>query len=236
MKYALRGLCTRVGVGLGLIMSLCAAYAQGASSEAESLSELTAQWWQWATSIPTTVNPIVDINGASCMVGQRGSMWFLAGSFSGGTVGRTCSVPATATLFFPVVNIININAPNVCGQNSVNQSAKFLRSQIVGAIDGAVNLSVTLDNQLVTPLQRVKSIVFDVALPLDNIFNAPCVGAGLGTVPAGIYSPAVDDGFYALLQPLEVGNHTLHIHGEIPAQSSVQDVTYRLTVVQVSGK
>lgn len=231
MKYALRGLCTRVGVGLGLIMSLCAAYAEGASSETESLSELTAQWWQWAISIPTTVNPIADISGANCMVGQRGSVWFLAGSFSGGTtVVRTCSVPDTAKLFFPVVNFVNINTPNVCGQNSVNQSAKFLRSQIVGLVDGAVNLSVTVDSQPVEALQRVKSIVFDVAMPLDNIFNAGC--GGPGSVPAGVYSPAVDDGFYVHLQPLEVGNHTLHIHGEIPGVT-VQDVTYKLTVVEV---
>jgi len=234
MKYALRGFCTRVGVGLGLIMSLCATHAESASSGKESLSELTAQWWQWATSIPTTVNPLADTNGANCMVGQRGSVWFLAGSFSTSAVARTCSVPDTAALFLPVVNFININTPNVCGQNSDNLSADTLRSQIAPILDGATNLSVTVDSQPVAALRRVKSIVFDVTLPLDNIFNAGC--GGPGTVPAGIYSPAVDDGFYVLLRPLEVGNHTLHIHGEIPSLTFVQDITYKLIVVEVPHK
>jgi len=50
-------------------------------------------------------------------------------------------------------------------------------------------------------------------------------------VPAGIYSPAVDDGFYVQLNPLKVGSHTLHFHAENPG--FVEDVTYNLTVVPV---
>jgi hypothetical protein len=45
-------------------------------------------------------------------------------------------------------------------------------------------------------------------------------------LPAGIYSPAVDDGFYVLLDPLSVGNHALHFHAENPMQNFIQDVTH----------
>ena len=51
------------------------------------LSELSAEWWQWVYSIPqpyatdTAIsNPLFDPTGASCMVGQQGSVWFLAGT------------------------------------------------------------------------------------------------------------------------------------------------------------
>ena len=65
--------------------------------------------------------------------------------------------------------------------------------------------------------------------PPFNVFDAPCGG----TVPAGIYSPAVADGVYVHLEPLRVGNHTLHFHAEDKDGNIVQDVIYDLTVVPV---
>jgi hypothetical protein len=105
------------------------------------------------------------------------------------------------------------------------------------------NSSVTLDlppprgrprefRESLKNLRRIQSQVFEVALPEDNVFDAPCTGAGLGNVPAGIYSPAVDDGFYVRLNPLEIGDHTLHFHAE-GLDGSIQDVMYNLTVVPV---
>jgi hypothetical protein len=51
----------------------------------------TAEWWQWALSIPTSVHPLVtdpdtppsevDPSSAFCMVGQHGAVWFLGGTF-----------------------------------------------------------------------------------------------------------------------------------------------------------
>src|SRR5712691_8580513 len=134
------------------------------------------------------------------MVGQRGATLFLASVFTGGTVTRTCSIPQGTMLFFPVINNVNINSPNVCGQDANNISVAKLRAQIAPFIDGATALSVTLDGNSVANVQRVKSTVFEVALPRDNVFNKPC--ARFGGVPAGIYSPAVADGFYVDLPPL----------------------------------
>ena len=53
-------------------------------------------------------------------------------------------------------------------------------------------------------------------------------------LPAGIYSPSMDDGYYVLLPALKVGPHTLQFHAK--SGSFVQDVTYNLTVVPVSLK
>jgi hypothetical protein len=214
-----------IGIGLALIMPINRAFAQS-----ESLEQLSAEWWQWALSIPESVNPQIDTNGKNAVVGQRGPVWFLAGVFGGGTAARTCSVPEGSALFFPVANIIALNTPNVCGQKGTLTVSK-LRAMAADVIDGAVKLSVTLDGKAITNQPRVQSTVFAVALPEDNVFNTPC--GGPGSVPAGIYSPGVGDGYYVLLGPLNRGNHSLHFHGEIPSQGFTEDVTYNLTIVPV---
>jgi hypothetical protein len=219
----------RIGLALTLMMPICTAFA-------DSFEHLSAEWWQWALSIPTSVNPQLDTTAEKTfVVGQHGSVWFLAGVFGGGqpTI-RECSVPEGTALYFPVINSINFNTPNVCGQGSDNLSVNELRGFSADFVDGATELSVEVDGVAIKNLRRVKSKVFAVALPEDNVFDSLCVNHG--GVPAGIYSPAVDDGFYVLLDRLPAGPHTLHFHAENPDQNFIQDVTYKLMVVPVLTK
>lgn len=185
-------------------------------------SEWSAQWWQFVLSIPADVNPLTDGSGSLCVVGQHGPVWFLMGAF-GGTVTRTCSIPEGKTLFFPVLNLVDINV--------TNQSAKELRAEIAPCLDAVTTLSVAIDGDNVQKLQerfRVQSEVFEVAVP------------DAGFLDPGIYSPAVDDGFYVMLNPLKVGQHTIHIVGASSCTfgggSFGVDVTYNLTVVPVKLK
>jgi hypothetical protein len=210
-----------LGIGIGLSIPTNIALAQTPSG----LPQLTAQWWQWAFSIPTAQNPIVDQTGGSCMIGQRGSIWFLAGNF-GGTTMRTCSIPEGTTLFFPVINQVGYNSPN-CGQGPENLSVKTMREQVANFI-GTVrlaDLSVELDSKPINHFDHVQSDVFAIALPDNNV----------GGCPAGVYSPAVDEGYYVTLYPpLAVGPHTLHIRSTVPSFSF--DVTYNLAIVKVLNK
>ena len=48
---------------------------------------------------PASVNPLTDEVGTNCMVGQRGSIWFLSGFFGIGSATRTCSVPEGVAVF-----------------------------------------------------------------------------------------------------------------------------------------
>jgi len=226
MKNITRRFVALVVVGLALITPIYTAFA-----ESESFEQLSAEWWQWALSIPTPENPLLDTTGEKCMVGQRGPVWFLAGVFGGGTATRKCSVPEGKALYFPVINSINFNTPGVCGQQG-DLTVSVLRAFSAEFIAGAANLSVTLDGKAIKDLRRVQSTVFEVALPEDNIFGAPCPPSK-ELVPAGIYSPAVDDGFYVRLDPLNTGKHILHVHAENPSQNFKQDVTYNLKVVKV---
>jgi hypothetical protein len=203
------------------------------TASADSFQDLSAEWWQWALSIPTSVNPQLDTTGENAVVGQHGKVWFLAGIFGGSEVdvARTCSVPEGTALFFPVINSVNIDTPGVCDQVG-SLSVEQLRAASAGVVDGATDLLVELDGVPIKNLRRVQSKIFAAALPEDNVFDAPCGG----TVPAGIYSPAVDDGFYVLLDKLSAGNHILHFHAQNSSQGFRQDVTYTLTVEPVSTK
>jgi hypothetical protein len=233
VKNSTRRFVAITGIGLALMMPIKMAMAESddhmASADSESFRKLSAEWWQWALSIPTPENPLADTTGGKGVVGQRGSIWFLAGVFNGGTATRTCSVPEDKALFFPVINSVQINTPNICGQGSA-LSVGELRVMAASLIDGAVNLSVTVDNIPIKNLRRVKSEVFEVALPQENLFVAPCAPL---KVPPGIYFPAVDDGIYVRLDSLDIGNHTLHFHAESPKGVVQSDVTYSLTVVPV---
>jgi hypothetical protein len=50
---------------------------------------------------------------------------------------------------------------------------------------------------------------------------------GEGPFQAGTYFPAVD-GYYVMVAPLSIGDHTIHFHGT--AGPYVRDVTYNITV------
>jgi hypothetical protein len=200
----------------------CLLTMQAHTSFAESPSKMSAEWWQLFLSLPVAGNPLVDGTGASCVFGQRGPVWFLVGSF-GGTVTRECAIPEGVTLFFPLLNLVDVNV--------TNQSARELRGELDPCIDATTTLILEVDGQSVQPgaIKRVRSDVFAVTLPNNNLFS----------LPAGTYSPAVDDGFYVTLKPLDVGQHTIHFQAAregcpFAPDPFELDVTYNLTVVPVT--
>lgn len=204
--------------------------AQPAGADDDPLRTLTGEWWQLMLSIPPAENPILDPTGAQCMVGQHGPLWLLAGSF-GGEVTRTCTVPAGKVLFFPVINFVFFDTPNACGQGPEAIPVAEMRAIAGAAIDGASGVSATFDGQALNNIRRVRSRVFELTLPEDNLFDAAC--ADTGGLPGGVYPTAVDDGYYALLKPLRPGNHTLRIQAEVPEAGFVIDTTYHLIAVPV---
>jgi len=164
----------------------------------------------------------------TCMIGQRGPIWFLGAVLGGGSAVRTCSVPEGNSLFFPVINYVNFYSPQC--PPLTGKTVKELRDYIRPFIKGIRDVSVTLDGQEIkkTLLRFVISDPFEIALPPDNVLDCP----------ADIYSPAVDAGDYASLPPLSTGAHMLHFHGESHSELGdfVNDVTYNLIVVPVSLK
>lgn len=204
-------------------------YSPDASPFNIKFKEWSAQWWQFALSIPTNENPLLDITGDKCGVGQRGPVWFLVGTVGNSTpVSRSCNVPEGKALFFPVLN--NFIANDITQHDSI----AILRDTVAALIDDTTAISVKLDGKPIARIDRkfrVRSIVFELSLPEDNIFDISPTAA---CPPSGICSPSVDDGFYLMLKPLPVGNHTLQIKGATTTFSV--DVSYNLSVVPVDLK
>ena len=144
------------------------------------------------------------------------------------TATRDCTVPAGTAFFVPVINFVNFDSPNVCGLGPDHVPVSDLRAAVAPFIDGATNLSITVDGAAVNNMRRIKSGVFAVTLPDDNLFDTPCAFAG--GVPPGVYSPAIDDGYYAQVNALSAGAHVVHIHAESSGGFTL-DVTYNLDVV-----
>src|SRR6266404_1942081 len=83
MHRTTRSIFTVVGIVMGLTMTIRTASAEPGTLPPGQLPVLTGEWWQWALSIPASQNPLLDTTGDKCMVGQRGPIWFLAGTFTG---------------------------------------------------------------------------------------------------------------------------------------------------------
>ena len=188
--------------------------------------EWSARWWQWALSIPAVTNPVLDETGANCAEGQSGPVWFLAGSFFGGTFERACTVPPDKALFFPIVNAAFGAAVFDCEptQPGVPCNITVLRAAAAASMD-PVTIAASIDGVPVRNVRdsRVQSPVFSVTLPEGNVVD----------VPSGTYAPMVSDGYWLMLAPLSAGAHTIHFKGIITDgvfEGFESEVTYHLTV------
>lgn len=204
-----------------LAVAASAATAAWADDDVRDLRD--GQWVQWIYSIPASVSPFTDITGQNCMVGQSGSTWYLAPRFGGGTASRSCTIPQGVKLQFAVAGSAYIYAPGFCG-DVAGVPDRELRA-IIAAITDKLKVNVTLDGERVRA-KRVRSEVFATVLPTDNLFVPLC---GASPVPAGVYR-TVDDTYYAEIEHLRPGVHTLQL-AATNGTTFNQNLVYTLTVV-----
>ncbi len=206
---------------LALAAGLCT--AAWADDEASLRS---GAMWQWAFSIPTPVNPMIDATGQNCMVGQSGSTWFLPSALGGGNAARSCTVPEGVKLVVAVGGALYVNTPGTCGDPPAALSAADMRAAISGFVDSFTQVSATLNGVPLRSVRRVRSKVYPVALPADNVFGNFCPAPG---VPAGVYR-TLDDGYVVEIEHLRPGTHTLSA-GASNGSTFSTNVVYTITVV-----
>jgi hypothetical protein len=188
--------------------------------------EWSAKWWQWALSLPVDQNPYFDedhdcSNGAH---GQLGPVWFLTGVVNvSGTAVRDCTVPAGKALFFP---ILNVECATLEGNGLTEAELRACTRSFMGVV---TNVAAEIDG---VPIQHVRdyralSPLFTYGpLPDDNVLQLFGFDA-----PDGAISLSVTDGFYLMLEPLSVGQHTIRFTGTFGAPINFTlDITYHLTV------
>jgi hypothetical protein len=191
-------------------------------------AELAAAWMEWAFGIPAAMNPLFDTDGSDAAVGQSGKVWFLAGTVRNedSPVTREITVPSGTALFFPVVNSFWINVPSLGDNEWSEVQEAFARACIKPWIDSAQNVVLEIDGVAVNVWDlRFPSAVGDFDVPDGDIFTA-VFGVD---VPTGRY-PCVADGYWALVPPLSVGEHTIRFAGALAANGYMLDVTYHVIV------
>jgi hypothetical protein len=188
----------------------------------KSYAEWSAAWTQWALGIPASANPILDTTGDYAANGQLGKVWFLAGT-TGGTAVRTISVPTGTPLFFPIVNSFWVNTPEYGDPAWSPAQEAAARDFIAGQIDTATDLTLQIDDRSINNLYdfRFQSTAALCNIPPDNIFGVSLVNNPYDCVA---------DGYWVLLAPLSIGQHTIHFTGGLSSSGFSLDVTYHITV------
>jgi hypothetical protein len=190
----------------------------GVQTYGATYGEFSARWWQWLLSIPKAANPNLDTTGENCALGQHDDVWFLAGTF-GGTVVRSCIVPAGKPIFFPLINIIAFKPVG-------NETLLDLRRLAAAFIDSVNVLECTMDGVACfdNPSKfRVRSPTFTVIAPPKGL-----IPPGQLSVP-GNTDPIVSDGYWLLLDPPSAGVHTISVKAATTGGFALE-VTYHLTV------
>lgn len=231
-KFSRNVIAVTVVVGLMTAGTIPRAQAQeqiipvNANAYGNAYGEWSARWWQWLLSIPNATNPNLDTTGANCAQKQAGPVFFLAGTFGGSAITRSCTVPAGKALFFPILNSIFGAGVGDCDPSNPGVPCNLadLRVAIAATLD-SVTLAASIDGEPLENLrrQRVQSPAFTITLPTGAIFG----------LTAGTFAPNVSDGYWLLLPPLPAGKHTIHFKGVFtggPNNGTVVEVTDHLTV------
>jgi hypothetical protein len=223
MKSTCRTRSLVLAVALPLAAPVAAPAARAQAGNPAALGALSAAWWQWALSIPTSVNPLTDPTGARCGVGQHGGTWFLGGSLdtqdAGRPVTRTCTIPARTAILIPA---INGECSTIEGDGRTERALRRCARNQMRPVTG---VEASVDGRLVRPV-RARSGLFSFTLPADNVLNEP---PSARPNP----SPAVADGYWVLLGPLSPGRHEIKTKGTaaVSGGTFTQDVTYTVRVV-----
>jgi hypothetical protein len=201
----------------------------------------TAEWWQWAYSIPPDQNPLLDETGKFCDQGQKGKRWFLAGVLNeSGKATRKCTIPYGKQLFFPILNVeqsaIEVRNGDAFLCEDLGESKADLRECANRIADlvapGSLTLTIkNLGNGNVTDLSdkisRVESPPFKIHLPDPNLLGY--TGERLDPNP----SDAASDGYWVALKPLSPGKYELEFSGSFEVEGEVVFtliITYNLTI------
>lgn len=202
------------------------AQAQNVAASTLPVDPLGKQWWQLYNSIPLSLRDRLGETPTACALGQNGNVWLLNTAGDGSTpVTRRCTVPRNTQIFLPIITAFCVPFPGETIADNIQLCTDL--------IEPFNKLTLTIDGKNRHDLieRRAQSQAFPMWLPEDNIFDIP----GENT-PAGIYT-AVTEGYYALIQSLPVGRHTIHAKAvatknpEIPAF----EYTYIINVVKPTG-
>lgn len=209
----------------------------------KTYGEWNEEWWQWALSMPVDNHPLYDT--AESSEGQTGKVLFLGSSFeselapSGETiteVDREISISPGTKIFIP---LFNVEVSTIEGYEGTEEE---MQEQAESFLDLVGSMMVLIDGVPVENPEQYESPspLFTIdPLPENNVLRDIGVDA-----PAGSTGDAAANGYYLMLPPLSVGEHTIEyvtpivVPGGNPDGSDwvwIQDVSYTINVEPDKG-
>jgi hypothetical protein len=191
----------------------------------QSYGDWAAAGWQYVVGFPAATNPLNDPEGTNCADGQSGPVFFLVGTSGGAAERDECVAPVGKSIFFPAMNFF-CAAPE-------DGTVEEMVALCSWATDLITDVQVTVDGMPVEGLKedyRFPSPVFPFDGAIDNPYDTFCGGVPSGTCYEGAHTAGFSDGYWIMLRPLSVGQHTIHMFGYLADWDFMVDVTYNLTV------
>jgi hypothetical protein len=191
----------------------------------KTYSEWSVEWWKWALGQPVNTNPLFDLNGQFAANGQTGNVWFLGATFGDpNVVARTINLPEGTSVFFPLMNFEEDSA------FAPDMSDSEMQTEISNFAGQVISLSLVVDGVSMPDLHllRAKSPApFSVDVPAsDSVYAHFGVDAGASV------ATVVSDGYWAFIDPLPVGSHTIQFGGvqTTGAENATISATYNINV------
>jgi len=176
----------------------------GSASHGRTYGDWAAAWWTWALQFPLDQNPITDATGVHGSAGQKGPIWFLAGTFDG-SAERAITVPKGKRIFFPLFNVFNdYSCPDPDYQPAPGQTLEeFLTEGAEAISDMVTGLFAEVDGMPIQNLwdYRTHSDMGMFTKHPSLLEFDPCLTSGP--------QPAVVAGYWLMLAPLARGQHTV---------------------------
>jgi hypothetical protein len=201
------------------------------SPHGQTYAEWAEDWHSWVLSIEDEQNPLLELftgETSDCTYYQSGDVWFLAGLLGGGEIERECTIDDETAMFFPVVNYMWF--PYV---TDPPPDESDLELQFRNVINGA-GAWAKVDGVNVVPLYRFHFHTrwFRAWMPENNMIDwlIDNFDPGNELWGEGWSQPHFNDGIYLMVEPLDVGDHTIEFGGF----GGGFHVTYDLTVVDAN--
>ncbi len=194
--------------------------AQGSTVEGKTIAEWTGEWWNWLVKEPFETNAQADPTGEHANRNQSGPVFFVAGSF-GGPVERTFTVPTGKYLLVPMIPYV-FWAP----EDGADEAA--IRALAASNVDAIESPYFELDGVLLADPKSYR----EASPPGGFTLSDSPLLRQLG-LPA-MDRLAVADGYWAMLEPLTAGEHTIRFGGMQPGQPDTDGVLH-ITAVPEPG-
>lgn len=201
------------------------------SANGHTYKSLLAETWKWTLTNPMSMDPFANPDGSFHAANQPLNDVYILPSNSGGETERQISIPANMPIFFPVLGAFAwefINDSNCKGNKITNENAiQHTISKYGLRLNGAKNLVATIDGvPLVNDFSkyRVQTDPFIDYIHTDfNQYNL------YGCIPLSQEAHGQAD-FYALLLKLPVGQHTIHLAGDMTSVKFHSGITWHINV------